>query len=499
LVEWTYCYPCNRFFKSQACFDRHKASTTETGKGKRKRVMTICQRYRRCDNCERLVDYSKIKTRQNGVPVHTCWTVFCAKCRIEHALGEKECYLQPVVDQKEEEKRKQRIVELVQEGLPLQCLDLYSILYDLEDQANDTEDTDEEASSSKERGTKIFFDFECTQEKFVETFEREGMDPGFVYEHMPNLCVALKVCRNCKQKTLRERQLNTCKFCGQSEHIFEGKNCRDEFCSWLFSEENRGATAIAHNAKGYDAQFLAQYLIKEAMAPKVITKGLEFMSMQFGGIRVIDSLNFLPMALASLPAAFGETELKKGYFPHMFNREENWDYKGPFPEARYYEPDRMTEAKREKFLKWYDEQKDKEFDFRTEILEYCRSDVDILARCCTDFEELFEQVCNVRPFDVAVTIASACMYTFRKNFLKPNTIATIPHGGYNGKDRHSKDSLKWLKWISRTEGIHIQHAGNGREFKVGRLRVDGYCQATNTIYEYHVSNSLSLLLLLLLL
>ena len=34
-------------------------------------------------------------------------------------------------------------------------------------------------------------------------------------------------------------------------------------------------------------------------------------------IRVLDSLNFLPMKLAALPKAFGLTELRKGYFPYF--------------------------------------------------------------------------------------------------------------------------------------------------------------------------------------
>ena len=40
-------------------------------------------------------------------------------------------------------------------------------------------------------------------------------------------------------------------------------------------------------------------------------------------IKMIDSINFLPMALEKLPSMFGFTEIKKGYFPHLFNREEN--------------------------------------------------------------------------------------------------------------------------------------------------------------------------------
>jgi len=49
-----------------------------------------------------------------------------------------------------------------------------------------------------------------------------------------------------------------------------------------------------------------------------VTRGLH--------IRVLDSLNFLPMKLAALPKAFGLTELCKGCFPHFFNKRENQQY-----------------------------------------------------------------------------------------------------------------------------------------------------------------------------
>lgn len=48
-------------------------------------------------------------------------------------------------------------------------------------------------------------------------------------------------------------------------------------------------------------------------------------------IKMLDSVNFLPMKLAKLPEAFGFKELKKGFFPHKFNP--NWLYSGPYPAA----------------------------------------------------------------------------------------------------------------------------------------------------------------------
>ena len=52
---------------------------------------------------------------------------------------------------------------------------------------------------------------------------------------------------------------------------------------------------------------------------------------------------------------------------------------------------------------------------------------------------------------------------------------------------HSKGEIEWLKYVMKTEGIHIQHALNEGQLAVPNTpyRVDGYCEETNTIYEYH--------------
>lgn len=75
--------------------------------------------------------------------------------------------------------------------------------------------------------------------------------------------------------------------------------------------------------------------------------------LEAGGIRVIDTLNFLPMPLASFPKTFNVPELKKGHFPHFFNTVENWNYEGLLPESKFYGPDSMKEEARSEFLKWY--------------------------------------------------------------------------------------------------------------------------------------------------
>ena len=40
-------------------------------------------------------------------------------------------------------------------------------------------------------------------------------------------------------------------------------------------------------------------------------------------IQLLDLLNFLNMPLSQLPKSVGLVEMKKGYFPHLYNTQEN--------------------------------------------------------------------------------------------------------------------------------------------------------------------------------
>ena len=85
------------------------------------------------------------------------------------------------------------------------------------------------------------------------------------------------------------------------------------------------------------------------------------------------------------------SELKKGYFPHYFKKECNEDYVGNIPSKKHYGYNQMKQDERTKFLKWYEERvrENYVFDFKKEILEYCRSDVDILRRGIMKLREDF--------------------------------------------------------------------------------------------------------------
>ena len=63
--------------------------------------------------------------------------------------------------------------------------------------------------------------------------------------------------------------------------------------------------------------------------------------------------------------------------------------------------------------------------------------------------------------------------------------------GFNGCIRcakqFSKAQIKWLDLLSKLNNIHIQHAMNDGEFRIPttRYKADGYCESTNTVYEFH--------------
>ena len=100
----------------------------------------------------------------------------------------------------------------------------------------------------------------------------------------------------------------------------------------------------------------------------------------------------------------------------------------------------MKPDERAKFLKWYDDRVSENyiFDFKKEILEYCRSDVDIFRRGVMKLREDFIQLENIDPLRY-ITIASVCMTIYRSNYMPKKTIAIVP--GYAKTDNFSKMSI----------------------------------------------------------
>ena len=298
----------------------------------------------------------------------------------------------------------------------------------------------------------VFFDLECKQEHGI---------------HEANLCIV----QNEKGE----------------EKSFQGSDTIKEFCEWLLTKEHQGCIVVAHNFQGYDGYFIQNYLNKNAVKYEVILRGAKILSMTIPmfNIKFIDSLNFIPMSLAKFPKTFGKTELCKGYFPHLFNREENQNYVDIIPAVPYYSPNTMKPEARETFLAWHKEQRESGyvFDFREEIVKYCRSDVDILRQCCMEFRELLRDKTGIDPFEKCLTIASYCHEVYRTNYLEKDTIAVFQHDRQL-KMKQSNMAVKWLSYEMERNDIHIQHVRNGGEKRVGKYLLDGYCEEYHTAYEF---------------
>ena len=298
----------------------------------------------------------------------------------------------------------------------------------------------------------LFFDFEATQEHGT---------------HCPNLCVVHD----------EEREVA----------LFQGEDTVKNFCEWLLTPQHKGCIVVAHNFQGYDGYFITKFLIDNAIHYDIIYRGAKSLSMTIPmfNIKFIDSINFIPMSLAKFPKTFGQDELCKGYFPHMFNKEENQNYIGPIPCQNDYGVNFMKPGEREAFIAWHDEQVANNYlyDFRKEIIKYCRSDVDIMRKCCLLYREMFRKETDIDPFNKSLTIASYCQEVYRTNFLKKDTIAVF-QPDRQLKIKQSNVAVKWLSYISEKEHLCIQHVRNGGEKRFGDYLLDGYCEETHTAYEF---------------
>ena len=102
------------------------------------------------------------------------------------------------------------------------------------------------------------------------------------------------------------------------EVIFSGKDTSRKFLERLVSKQHKNVTVMAHNARAYNSYFVYNYLINNSIIPEIIFKGSKIMYCKINNqlnVRMLDSLNFLPMALSQLTKSFGLEELRKATFP----------------------------------------------------------------------------------------------------------------------------------------------------------------------------------------
>ena len=434
------CHDCARHFAGDECFEYHKSQKVHANN------KTTCETKKFCPKCEKSYTLGGIGSKK--LEKHICGKTMCSKCKLV-LPDDHPCYFSP---------------------------------------------WEPPEKSKNIRYMRIYYDIETTQSDQYE-------DKNNWMEHKPNTLICQQVCEKCEH--VKETE-HACLNCGDRENIFEAiedtnKNVVSDFIEHLLTLSSEKSTVIhvyAHNARAFDSYFILQELISRKKTPEIILQGAKIISMKMGSIHFRDSLLFLPQKLSALPKAFGLTELRKGYFPHLANRKEFYEYIGPMPDKELYCTSTMSVKDKKDFETWYDEQvkNNYQFNFKYELFTYCQSDVDILRQAMESFRALFMEIGGFDPLHYCLTLSSACMAMYRYKHMPLYSIGLVPHGGYRGRDKQSYIALQWLDFQQHLLGnqFKIQTAENSREVKILGRPVDGFVKITkddgsveNTIFQFH--------------
>ncbi|CAH3194637.1 unnamed protein product [Porites evermanni] len=416
-----YCPLCHRKFYGDHCIRHHVVSKQ-------------CQSIKTCLKCR--AQYTVVPNKR-----HQCGYAKCPVCQEWVSIQDHKCYIQPVVEQENEE----------------------------------PEPTEEGGGSMVAPPPPLFVyaDFEAMQ-------NAEGV------------FVANLLCYSSSEET--------------TIHVLDGEDCALQFLRDLDdltdlpdTEGERNILVVFHNLKSFDGMFILHELYQQQReVVDQLTVGAKVLSFRSGAVKFIDSLCFLPMPLASFPSTFNLTELKKGFFPHLFNTPDHQQYVGRIPDLEFYDPEGMMAKKKDELTRWHADQvrRNVTFHFQQEMIEYCKSDVALLKAGCEAFQQQFERQAGFNPMAKCITIASACNLYWRKHHLTPDTIAVEPLGGWRGAQVNQ--SLKALQRLYYQEHLlpkegacadRIRHVRNGGEQSVRTIAnsyfVDGYDPLTRTVYEFH--------------
>ena len=110
-----------------------------------------------------------------------------------------------------------------------------------------------------------------------------------------------------------------------------------------------------------------------------------------------------------------------------------------------YMPEGMTKEGKEKFEKWYEEQKAKgvQFHLCQELEDYCIDDVRLLRIGCLTFQRDFRKHTRFCSFE-QITITSACNQDLLLNRMEENTIAAEPLYSWRLDVNYFKAAMEWL-------------------------------------------------------
>lgn len=186
------------------------------------------------------------------------------------------------------------------------------------------------------------------------------------------------------------------------EKTFFGPEALQNFILFTMSYNCGKNIFIAHNASGYDTRLLFSEckLLNQSVELFPIMRGGKFMQLKLGRYTVFrDSLLHVRGSLKSLAKDFCNGLLKKGFFPHLFNSVENYNYVGPIPDKKYFDLSFTVKSKKdqEEFDQWYDSFEG-DWNFMEQLTSYCVNDVLVLQKIVKGYHDIAFATFEMSPW-----------------------------------------------------------------------------------------------------
>jgi hypothetical protein len=169
-----------------------------------------------------------------------------------------------------------------------------------------------------EESTYYIWDMECFTDPVVVREGDAQETPMIVREHKPIFVAA-------------------CNMADPSDRFsFYGEDGLDEFLKFVLQDKKfKKTTFLAHNAGGYDCQFVLRWLERHGQKPDTVPSPSPSslyrpLQLAYDNVRFIDSWTFITIPLSKFGKCFGLSQSKPD-FPHAFSLRENLDYRGPMP------------------------------------------------------------------------------------------------------------------------------------------------------------------------
>jgi hypothetical protein len=183
---------------------------------------------------------------------------------------------------------------------------------------------------------------------------------------------------------------------------FFGENALQDFILFTMSYNGGNNIFLAHNGSGYDTRllFTGCKLLEQPVAMCPIMRGGKFMQLTLGKHTIFrDSLLHVRGSLKALAKDFCDGTMAKGYFPHLFNSVENYDYVGPLPDKKYFDLSFMVRSEKDlqEFNDWYDSFEG-EWNFMVELKKYCHNDVDVLKKIVKGYHDIAFATFQMSPW-----------------------------------------------------------------------------------------------------